>query len=360
MSAEHHHYRATIDPVPEGKYRPLWSVMIPTYNCADYLRDTLSSVLAQDPGPEKMQIEVIDDHSTEDDPEAVVKELGQGRVQFYRQPANGGYIRNFETCLQRSRGRLIHLLHGDDYVREGFYSKLQDAFQNHPEIGAAYCRQIVVDEAGHWQRISVLEQRESGILNKSLERIVVRNPIQTPSIVVRREVYEELGGFDRRITCSGEDWEMWVRIAARYPFWYETEPLAIYRTHDNSLSGRAVRTGQDIRDLRKAHQMVETYLPKSMAKQLSKKSREFWAFCGMHNAVQMLANGDLSGSMAQMKETLKFNHSPKVIIASMFYLASGAEKYLTGQPTVSEAFLQPEEGNKTANTKQEFVERVAS
>ena len=52
--------------VPEGTYRPFWSVMIPTYNCGDYLRRTLESVLCQDPGPDKMQIDVVDGCSTED------------------------------------------------------------------------------------------------------------------------------------------------------------------------------------------------------------------------------------------------------------------------------------------------------
>ena len=108
---DQHPYRAAIPPVPEQADRPLWSVMIPTYNCANYLRETLASVLAQDPGPEAMQIEVVDDHSTRDDPAATVKELGRGRVQFYRQTRNLGYIKNFETCLQRSRGKIIHLLH---------------------------------------------------------------------------------------------------------------------------------------------------------------------------------------------------------------------------------------------------------
>jgi len=122
--SEKHPYCGIIPPVPDGTCRPLWSVMIPTYNCASYLRETLASVLAQDPGSEVMQIEVIDDYSTKDAPAAVVEELGRGRVSFYRQKENVGYIRNFDTCLERSHGKLIHILHGDDYVREGFYRKL--------------------------------------------------------------------------------------------------------------------------------------------------------------------------------------------------------------------------------------------
>ena len=53
--------------LPVDNCRPLWSVMIPTYNPRpDYLEETLHSVLQQDPGPEQMQIEVIDDRSTDD------------------------------------------------------------------------------------------------------------------------------------------------------------------------------------------------------------------------------------------------------------------------------------------------------
>src|SRR5262245_8949670 len=61
MSASPH--RAQIMPVPAAVARPLWSVMIPTFNCNAFLRAALEGVLAQDPGPEAMQIEVVDDHS---------------------------------------------------------------------------------------------------------------------------------------------------------------------------------------------------------------------------------------------------------------------------------------------------------
>ena len=120
--AEHLTY-PSIAPVSEAVNRPLWSVMVPTYNCANYLELTLKSVLEQDPGPEQMQIEVIDDRSTKDDPEAVVNEIGKGRVSFFRQPQNVGAQANFTTCVQRSRGHLVHILHGDDAVLPGFYRR---------------------------------------------------------------------------------------------------------------------------------------------------------------------------------------------------------------------------------------------
>src|SRR4051812_23283601 len=70
---------ATIAPVVGSAERPLWSVMIPTYDCARFLDQTLRSVLAQDPGPAAMQIEVVDDHSLRDHPAEVVARVGGGR-----------------------------------------------------------------------------------------------------------------------------------------------------------------------------------------------------------------------------------------------------------------------------------------
>ncbi|WP_414584592.1 glycosyltransferase family 2 protein [Scytonema sp. PCC 10023] len=314
---EQHLYRASIPPVPEGTQRPLWSVMIPTYNCANYLRETLASVLAQDPGPEVMQIEVVDDHSTKDDPAAVVEELGRGRVSFYQQPENVGYIRNFETCLQRSRGKLIHLLHGDDCVRESFYRKMQQLFDQHSEIGAAFCRHIFMDEHSHWQGISQLEEPKSGILSNYLERIVVHHLIQTPSIVVRRDVYEKLGGFDRRFVCCCEDWEMWVRIAANYPIGYEVEPLAAYRVmRMGSLSKNSVRSGKYAQDICRAHEIIQsylpTYIPQAIAIQLLKQTREKSALSLLDLANEMLDVRDTASAMIQIREVFNFSHTLRV------------------------------------------------
>ena len=305
-------YRTTISPVPKMEVRPLWSVMIPTYNCADYLRKTLAAILAQDPGPELMQIEVVDDCSTNDNPAAVVAELGKNRVQFFRQSKNLGVTKNFDTCLERSQGHLVHILHGDDLVLEGFYSKMQNAFEQQSDIGAAFCRQIFIDDEGNQLALSDLEQDKSGILNNWLERLASEQRIMTPSIVVRREAYEKLGGFDQRLICS-EDWEMWVRIAANYPIWYEVEPLAAYRMHNNSNTGRHIRTGEDMRYTRKAISIFKTYLPVSIAERVSKQARETYALSALDMAHSLLAKQDIKAALVQMKEALQFTFSARVV-----------------------------------------------
>jgi hypothetical protein len=311
-------YRINVLPVLEGLPRPLWSVMIPTYNCAKYLRETLASVLAQAPVSEFMQIEVIDDCSTKDDPKAVVEELGGDRVTFYRQLENIGYIRNFETCLIRARGHLIHILHGDDYVRDGFYRKMQQAFEERPEIGYAFCRHLYIDEIGHWQSISPLEKTESGLLKNWLEQIAAGQRIATPSVVARREVYEQLGGFDRRFTCAGEDWEMWVRIATRYPVWFEVEPLAAYRVkRAGSLTGNSSSTGRVAKDMRKATEIIEsylpTYLPKPIAKRVTDRARKTYALWAIEAAKQMSLKEDLGPFIAQIQEALRCSQSWRII-----------------------------------------------
>ena len=142
--------RIRLAPVSEGVHRPLWSVMIPTFHCARFLHQTLDSVLSQDPGPDVMQTEVIDDCSTQDDPESVVRAAAGERVHFFRQPKNVGYTRNFETRLQRARGHLVHLLHGDDAVRHGFYRRTAQPFAENLQLGAAFCRHVIMDGDGNW------------------------------------------------------------------------------------------------------------------------------------------------------------------------------------------------------------------
>jgi len=226
--------------------RPIWSVMIPTFNCAKYLKQTLESVMAQDPGEAQMQIEVVDDCSTLDDPEAVVRQVGGGRVTFHRKTCNEGATANFNTCIERSRGYLVHILHGDDYVLPGFYSRVAQEAREHPDISAFFVRCQIVEEDGTLElltkRLSFLERpgRRAG-------ELFDHNDLATPGVVIRRSFYEKSGGFfPSLVHCA--DWEMWVRATQTGGALFINEPLAAYRFFSGNDTSRLRRTGETFRD----------------------------------------------------------------------------------------------------------------
>jgi glycosyltransferase involved in cell wall biosynthesis len=250
-----------IKPVPDHVRRPLWSVMIPAYNCSQYLIENIESVLEQDKGAEHMQIEVVDDFSTDTDVESLVQKIGKGRVGYYRQPQNVGSLRNFETCLNRATGKYVHLLHGDDRVLDGFYSEIENVFNAFPEAGAAFTGFTFVDETNQplYENKELLF--EPGLLNNWLPEIARSQLIQPPAMVVKRSVYENLGGFFA--VHYGEDWEMWVRIAAHYPVAHSPKKLALYREHLNNITSRSFLSGQSMTDVMKVVDIIQNYLPQN-------------------------------------------------------------------------------------------------
>ena len=258
-----------------------------------------------------MQIEVVDDHSA-DDPAGIVASLGRGRVDFFRQRSNIGITSNFATCLNRARGRLVHMLHGDDCVRPGFYAHMSRLFEANPSIGAGFCRSLYVDGSGRELAATAAEQDNSGLLPDALERLALEQRIMTPSMVVRREVYERLGGFDDRLPCS-EDWEMWVRIAAHYPIGYEPSTLAAYRMHADSNTGRNTHDAANMRFSRAAIDIFEAYLPPQSARVIARRARETYALSAVEFAGQCLHQRDFSGAVAQAREALRFRSSPRVL-----------------------------------------------
>ncbi|RYY46834.1 MAG: glycosyltransferase [Chitinophagaceae bacterium] len=218
--------------------RPLWSIMIPVYNCGRFLPQALNSVLIQFQHNEQVQIEVVDDASTDLDVQSLVSEIGGGRIGYYRQPHNVGSLRNFETCINRSTGKYIHLLHGDDYLSPGFYAEVERLFEQFPEAGSLCTGFTQVTECGKFICNSTIQLSEPGIIENWLEQIACNQKLQPPAVVVKREVYEELGSFFA--VHYGEDWLMWVRIAAAYPVVHSPKKLAHYRVHDSNISSDAL------------------------------------------------------------------------------------------------------------------------
>lgn len=329
-------FHATIPAVEAGLDRPHWSVVIPTHNCARYLALTLRSVLDQDPGPQAMEILVVDDCSTEDDPEAVVEALGGKRVRFIRQPTNLGKVRNYETGLRAATGVWIHQLHGDDYVRPGFYERMGALLATHPEAGAGFCRSIYIDENGKWLGMTGIERYADGILPGFAARIAVAQRIQTAAMVVRRDVYERLGAFDRRLNCM-EDWEMWIRIAVHYPVAFLNEVLAVYRGHPGNATASTWLDGSVIETHQRLLRIVDGYLDGDVARQIAAPRRLEQALFFVQSAASARCDDGAAAGRA-LRYALRLSIHPRVLWGALRVRAGSRRP---GTPTRNDATELP-------------------
>ena len=302
MSSKRSHTASSLRPpairvLPEDDRRPYWSVMIPTYNLrADYLEETLNSVLQQDPGPERMQIEVIDDASPQGVPTEFVRKIAGERIKVHCEPRNLGLAGIWNRCIERARGEWVHILHQDDLVFPGFYQSLRAGAEKYPEAGAALCRHAYCDENGHWHRLSILEMPLPGLLQNFVEPLVTAERVQCAAIVVRRSTYEQLGGFNPDLKHA-LDWEMWIRIASKFPFFYEPKILACWRNHSGATTSRQIRTGENIRDITKAIGIWRKHLPEGEAQRLAEIAANRFSHEGFGLAQHLLGQNDFEASL---------------------------------------------------------------
>lgn len=289
--------------------------MIPVYNCISFLPEALMSVLAQDYGAEVMQIEVIDDCSTDGDVEALVANIGKGRVKYFRQDTNTGSLRNFETAINRATGKYIHLLHGDDKIRPGFYKTMQQLLDSSEQIGAAFCASIYINEKSEEIDRQTLVAHNHGVLKNALILLGESQKVETPSMVVKRSVYEKLGAF--RAVIYGEDWDMWIRIAHQYQIAFCPEYLAEYRRHSSSISADKIKKADNIRDLEKIIRLTSEYFPRDLRTSIHKKAKYNYGWFAIITANEFwYQHNNANAAKAQLRAAIRVSKSPGILLAA--------------------------------------------
>jgi glycosyltransferase involved in cell wall biosynthesis len=217
---------------------PIINIKIPTYNCSKYLAETINSILNQKNfNLDLLDIEVIDDCSS-DNPEAVINQIGQGRVKFYRNPINLGATKNFNECLRRSNLKYVHILHGDDYVSEVFYSHFLNNIGS--ADGAIYSSIVVNEKSKILYNVNITE-------SLSYKDLFYTNPIRTPGVIAKRGCYEKVGYFNENLNHVA-DWEMWMRLIVNFKINFYKETLVYYRHFMENDTSKLVSTGGNIQD----------------------------------------------------------------------------------------------------------------
>ena len=110
-----------------------FSILIPTYNGAHVIKDTLNSILSQ--SYNNFEI-IIKDDTSKDNIEEVIKPYKDSRIRFYRNRENKGYPRNLEECRSLAKGDILYLMGQDDILENDALLKTYKAFKLSPKIGA--------------------------------------------------------------------------------------------------------------------------------------------------------------------------------------------------------------------------------
>jgi glycosyltransferase involved in cell wall biosynthesis len=216
---------------------PLVSVVVPTYQRLDYLREAVASVRAQT--YPAWELIVVDDGSSDGTVEWL-KGLADTRIRVLALPHSGnlGQVRNRGN--QVARGELIAFLDSDDAFEPTKLERQVAALWQHPEAGWSYTAVTRVDAHGreiHDPGIRPWREISGWILESALRFDAL---IATPTVMVRRALLEQVGPLDEGLQES-QDFELFFRFAAASPAVAVPEPLTRVRIHTGTLSANRLR-----------------------------------------------------------------------------------------------------------------------
>lgn len=212
---------------------PLVSIIIPCYNMADMLAETIESV-ENVYDKDKHEVIIIDDGSTDSRTIEILDAVT--RHQVIRKQ-NQGLARARNTGISRARGKYLIFLDSDNLLTDGYLTHGVQILNNHPEIDIVYGESEIFGEAGGlWFTKSF-----------DLQTLMCYNYIDACSMV-RKNIFDDLGGFDDKMPVQGmEDWEMWLRAAFNGKKFYYMEGIVIqkYRVRAGSMIRKVDKKKRD-------------------------------------------------------------------------------------------------------------------
>lgn len=219
---------------------PKVSVLMASYNMADFLPTAIDSVLEQDMGD--LELVIGDNASTDSTPEIIQHYVDQdSRVKSFRNATNVRAVENFNLCYRRAHPESNYwaMLGSDDWWRPDLLSSLLSVAESDPELALVHADGYLVDENGEFIKLyselwKHLDTPHEGP-HRSVETIFQGNFIMAFAALVNRRISETLipreDVFDPRFTF-GPEYELWLQLFARGArAYYVHEPLVYYRKH---------------------------------------------------------------------------------------------------------------------------------
>lgn len=211
---------------------PTISVIIPTYNQAQYVLESIRSVLNQT-YPD-FELIVVDDGSTDETPQSLAL-INDTRLQVIRQ-ANKGLSAARNTGIKESTAPLITFLDSDDFFFPNKLTVLSEYLNSHPNIGLVSGGTQFIDQNGRQ-----ISQNIKSLENLNLSTLLVSNPLCVSAIMMRRAWIDQVGMFDETLRAC-EDWDLWQRLAYAGCQFAGVEHIVVaYRYHVGQMTRESDR-----------------------------------------------------------------------------------------------------------------------
>jgi glycosyltransferase involved in cell wall biosynthesis len=226
--------------------QPLVSIITPTYNRPEYLKQALTSAVRQT--YENIEI-IVSDNCSPENPQAIVDSFKDPRIRFSRNETNIGMFGNTMQAFKMARGKYVATLLDDDLWEEDFLEKLVPPLEANPDLVLSFCDHYVINADGEinyeiTEHCSQLFQRANlgeGIYQPFYKIGLVDQAVATAmAAVIRREVVD----WDNIPEEVGGSWDIYLTYlccSTGMGAYYYPEKLTRYRRHDETetmLSGR--------------------------------------------------------------------------------------------------------------------------
>ena len=205
------------------------SVIIPTFNRCEKVAKAIRSVLLQQGAD--YELLVVDDGSEDDTPRVIKKNFPA--VKYLFQP-NQGPAAARNLGIRHAQGKWIAFLDSDDEWTAGKLKAQLDFFEQNPDYVIAQTEEIWIRNG---RRVNPMKkhQKFGGFIFEKCLPLCVISP---SAVMIHRKVFKEVGLFDESLPAC-EDYDLWLRVAARFPVGLIAKPYVIkYGGHADQLSRR--------------------------------------------------------------------------------------------------------------------------
>ncbi len=222
-----------------NKNKPKISVILPTYNSAEFIKESILSILNQ--SIRDFELLIIDDCST-DNTFQILNLINDHRIIVYRNEQNLGLTKTLNVGLQLSRGEYIARMDADDISHKNrFFHQLRLMENNH---------NICVCGTSFQQFGAKNNKVIKDIGNNQLKgKILLRNPFAHPFVMFRSKFFKNNNiQYDESLSCA-QDYALWIRLAHEYDDCYfenVSTILGYYRVHQNAISKKHINIQRKI------------------------------------------------------------------------------------------------------------------